>query len=52
MINDPQENGSYGGDVAAPVFKTISDYVFYSDLSLHYEDSNKKFPNPSFKRRI
>ena len=49
MINDPQENGSYGGDVAAPVFKTISDYVFNSDLSLHDEDSIMNHQTPVSK---
>ena len=32
VVNDPKENGSYGGDVAAPVFKTIADYVYATDL--------------------
>jgi cell division protein FtsI (penicillin-binding protein 3) len=46
MINDPQENGSYGGDVAAPVFRTIADYVMNTDLSLHHADSveNRQMP--------
>ena len=37
VINDPKENGSYGGDVAAPVFKKIADYVYATDLLLHDE---------------
>ncbi len=37
VVNDPKENGSYGGDVAAPVFKTIADYVYATDLLLHDE---------------
>ncbi|MDA9898163.1 transpeptidase family protein [Flavobacteriales bacterium] len=46
MINDPQENGSYGGDVAAPVFRTIADYVINTDFSLHHADSveNRQMP--------
>lgn len=39
MINDPMQNGSYGGDVAAPVFRAISDYVYNTDLSLHQSDT-------------
>jgi len=39
MINDPLQNGSYGGDVAAPVFRAISDYVYNTDLSLQHLDS-------------
>ena len=35
VINDPIENGHYGGTVAAPVFKEIADKVFASDLELH-----------------
>ena len=37
VVNDPKENGSYGGDVAAPVFKMIADYVYATDLLLHDE---------------
>lgn len=37
VVNDPKENGNYGGDVAAPVFKTIADYVYTTDLLLHEE---------------
>jgi cell division protein FtsI (penicillin-binding protein 3) len=39
MINDPMQNGSYGGDVAAPVFRVISDYVYNTDLSLQKPDT-------------
>lgn len=34
VINDPLQNGNYGGEVAAPVFREISDYVYNTDLSL------------------
>ena len=49
MINDPQENGSYGGDVAAPVFRTISDYVMNTDLSLQHTDTIEKRQIPVSK---
>jgi cell division protein FtsI (penicillin-binding protein 3) len=49
MINDPQENGSYGGDVAAPVFRKISDYVMNTDLSVYEEDTLKKHQIPVSK---
>ena len=49
MINDPQENGSYGGDVAAPVFRTISDYVMNTDLSLQPTDTIEKRQIPVSK---
>ena len=56
MINDPQENGSYGGDVAAPVFKTISDYVMNTDLSLQHTDTieNRQIPvsKDGYKRHL
>ena len=35
LVNNPKKNGFYGGDVAAPIFKEISDKVFASDISLH-----------------
>ncbi len=35
LINNPTENGFYGGIVAAPIFKEIADKVFASDLDLH-----------------
>ena len=34
LINDPKGNYHYGGDVAAPVFKEISDKIFAMDLDL------------------
>ena len=35
VVNNPKENGFYGGNVSAPVFKEISDKVFASDISIH-----------------
>ena len=35
LVNNPTENGFYGGTVAAPVFKEIADKVFALDLDLH-----------------
>ena len=56
MINDPQENGSYGGDVAAPVFRTISDYVMNTDLSIQHTDTieNRQIPvsKDGYKRHL
>ncbi|OUV72749.1 MAG: hypothetical protein CBC83_06105 [Flavobacteriales bacterium TMED123] len=42
LVNNPKENGFYGGVVAAPVFKEIADKVFASDLDLHHPYSNSK----------
>ncbi|MEE2699862.1 MAG: penicillin-binding protein [Bacteroidota bacterium] len=47
LVNNPTENGFYGGTVAAPVFKEIADKVFASDLDLHQAitaKANKKAP--------
>ncbi len=49
VVNDPKENGSYGGDVAAPVFKAISDYVFTTDLELQKENLLEDFESPYSK---
>ncbi|MBL6873924.1 MAG: transpeptidase family protein [Flavobacteriales bacterium] len=35
VVNKPKENGFYGGNVSAPVFKEISDKVFAADISIH-----------------
>ena len=35
VVNNPKENGFYGGNVSAPVFKEISDKVFAADISIH-----------------
>ena len=32
VVNNPKENGFYGGNVSAPVFKEISDKVFAADI--------------------
>nr|MBC8464304.1 PASTA domain-containing protein [Bacteroidota bacterium] len=49
VVNDPKENGSYGGDVAAPVFKAISDYVFTTDLELQKENRLEDLESPYSK---
>ena len=50
VINDPTENGHYGGTVAAPVFKEIADKVFALDLELHEVfESNKITSSPYTK---
>jgi len=48
VVNDPKENGSYGGEVAAPVFKAISDYVFITDLELHQQQILQDISIPKF----
>ena len=35
VINNPKENGHYGGAVAAPIFKELADKVYASDISIH-----------------
>jgi len=35
VINNPKENGHYGGSVAAPIFKELADKVYASDMSIH-----------------
>ena len=35
VINNPRENGHYGGSVAAPIFKELADKVFASDMTIH-----------------
>lgn len=37
VINNPQQNGFYGGEVAGPVFKEIADKCFATRLELHRE---------------
>jgi cell division protein FtsI (penicillin-binding protein 3) len=39
VVKDPKLNGSYGGDVAAPVFKELADYVYANDLMLIKTDN-------------
>lgn len=35
MITNPRQNGIYGGDVAGPVFREISDKLFATRIELH-----------------
>ncbi len=35
VVNNPKENGHYGGSVAAPIFKELADKVYASDMSIH-----------------
>lgn len=49
VVNDPKENGSYGGEVAAPVFRLIADYVFTTDLSLQKEKVTEEVEMPYSK---
>ncbi|MDR1739475.1 MAG: transpeptidase family protein [Bacteroidales bacterium] len=39
MISNPQKNRQYGGEVAAPVFKTIADKVYATFLKEHVADN-------------
>jgi len=49
VVNNPKENGFYGGNVSAPIFKEISDKVFAADISIHNsiltEEKTKDTPN-------
>ena len=51
VVNNPKENGFYGGNVSAPVFKEISDKVFAVDISIHNSiliaEQTKDTPNLS-----
>ena len=51
VVNNPKENGFYGGNVSAPVFKEISDKIFAADISIHNSiliaDQTKDTPNLS-----
>ena len=42
LINDPKGDFHYGGDVAAPVFREISDKIFAMDLDLQKESDCEK----------
>jgi len=35
VVNNPKENGHYGGSVSAPIFKELADKVYASDMSIH-----------------
>ena len=39
VVYNPKENGFYGSDVAAPIFKEISDKIYASDISIHEQIS-------------
>ena len=51
VVNNPKENGFYGGNVSAPVFKEISDKIFAADISIHNSiliaEQTKDTPNLS-----
>ena len=51
VVNNPKENGFYGGNVSAPVFKEISDKVFAADIFIHNSiliaEQTKDTPNLS-----
>jgi cell division protein FtsI (penicillin-binding protein 3) len=40
-VDNPQRNGYYGSEVAAPIFKKISDVIYNSELSLHQPIQDK-----------
>ncbi len=44
VINRPKHGGYYGSDVAGPVFREITDYLYFTELKLH-EPMNKT-PKP------
>ena len=45
VVSNPKKNGFYGGNVAAPIFKEISDKVFASDISLHHVITSSQLVN-------
>ena len=45
VVNKPKQNGYSGGNVAAPVFKEISDKLYASDISLHKSIESIDFIN-------
>ena len=49
VIKDPKQNGSYGGEVAAPVFKELSDYVYANEISLFKNTQNMALSSPISK---
>lgn len=49
VVKDPKINGSYGGEVAAPVFKELADYVYANDLSLIEENNQYAEQTPISK---
>ena len=52
VINNPKKNDVYGGTVAAPVFRELSDKVFASDISMHNSiiKNNEYFTLPIVKQ--
>ena len=44
VITDPKENGTYGADVAGPVFRKLIDNIFYLKPELHRALNNYKRP--------
>lgn len=51
VINDPQQNGFYGGDVAGPVFREIADKIFATKYQLH-DAINEKPPIAMDARKL
>lgn len=49
VVKDPKINGSYGGDVAAPVFRQLADYVYANEVSLFKNDKNIDYKSPISK---
>ena len=45
VVYNPKENGFYGSDVAAPVFKEISDKIYALDISIHDQIPIDNFVN-------
>ena len=43
LINNPKNNQIYGGKVAAPIFKELSDKVFAMDMHLHSPIARSNF---------
>lgn len=44
VINKPRRGGYYGSDVAGPVFREITDYIYSTQLQLHEPINNKRKP--------
>ena len=49
IIDSPQKAKRYGGEIAAPVFKEISDKIYASDTDLH---KSRIKPKPVEERRL
>ena len=45
VVYNPKENGFYGSDVAAPIFKEISDKIYASDISIHEQITQLEIVN-------